>query len=255
MASELQARVPHPPTLARQQSNRFRLPERGNDDLHGRVPVALDEFTYLVGNSGSAGLDECMSKVIDAVTNELYQNQQEMRQQKQLLHQQNHLPYHSSSAQQSSPQGTKQNQNTSVSPSTPRRSPARAHVAQSAPAKDVALPSDEPRSCCVFCEAAQADHETKQRRERCRIITMNPVTGNELSPGGSLPMRDAVAMCARCNGGVCEAHLMLHCVKMPSHWDAMTFFDGAVDSAYRSLPPQAQLLSRVMLRCIAASEG
>jgi len=219
------------------------------------VPVALDEFTYLVGNSGSAGLDECMSKVIDAVTNELYQNQQEMRQQKQHTHQLNHLPHHSFSAQQSSPQGAKQNQITSVSPSTPRRSPARSHVAQSAPAKDVALPSDEPRSCCVFCEAAQADHETKQRRERCRIITINPVTGIELSPGGSLPMRDAVATCARCNGGVCEAHLMLHCVKMPSHWDAITFYDGAVDSAYRSLPPQAQLLSRVMLRCIAAIEG
>lgn len=211
------------------------------------MPVALDEFTYLVGNSGSEGLDECMSKVIDAVTNELYQNQQEMRQ--------NHPRHQSFSAQQSSPQGTKQSQNTSVSPSTPRRSPARVYVAQSAPAKEVALPSDEPRSCCVFCEAAQGDHETKQRRERCRITTMNPVTGNELSPGGSLPMRDAVAMCARCNGGVCEAHLMLHCVKVPSHWDTMTFYDGAVDSAYRSLPPQAQLLSRVMLRYIVASEG
>jgi hypothetical protein len=61
-------------------------------------------------------------------------------------------------------------------------------------------------------------------------------------------MRVPVATCDGCNGGVCEAHLMLHGVKMAVHWDKMKFFDSVVDAVYRSLPPQAQLLSRIMLR-------
>ncbi len=209
------------------------------------VPVALDDFTYLFTQGETTGMDECISNFIEAVTNEIGQKQ---------LQEQHESQNHLISTQQCPIKPIHNTSSSYLSPSSPRRSSAHAqlHLSKSVAKNDMLAAADDARAYCIFCEASQSDREYKQRRERSRITTINPVTGHELSPGGAPPLRDPVATCAMCNGNVCEAHLMLHSVKMPAHWESLTFYDGIVDSAYRSLPPQARLLSRVLFRCRTA---
>jgi hypothetical protein len=240
MASEHETRAPHPPLYPRLQATRFKLQE--SNIRSGRIPVVFDELSTLVAEGGATGIDECINEAIEAITQELH-----LKQKQQLkVHQ---LQCKSLTAQPCSPQAIKHTSDNKSTSSSPRRSPARQAIAHSATfaKSDDPLPSEDVLTHCLFCVAAC--QESKQRRERSLATIMNPLTGNELSPGGALPMRTPVATCDRCNGGVCEFHIMLHSVKMPGHWDALTFYDSAVDSAYRSLPPHAQLLSRVMLRC------
>ncbi len=244
---EHQTEAPHPPHAARQPSQ---LSWQQKGSVNGRVPVALDDFAYFVAKGGTDGLDECIGKAIQTISDEMHLRQQQTQQHKQPQHQ---LKRSTVSLLQNSPQGLKENHVNTPPIQSPRRSPVRLQLAQSSQLalNDAVLLSDDSSSVCVFCQAALGDHETKQRRSLVTVI--NPVTGNQLSPGAAPAMRAPVAICGRCNGGVCETHLMLHSVKMQSHWDSMTFNDRVVDAAYRSLPPQAQLLSRVMLRYILCS--
>ena len=253
MTSEhYQASAPPPIPRARMQSPRLKFHHGGGGALSARVPVALDDFAYLVVEGGAPGLGEFFSKSIEDITNQVHQKQQQQQQQQQPQH---HLLFNQQIQPHPSIKSSLQPQFLSLSP---RRSPVRVQRNQlSSPAK-IQLHSslshaDNASVLCTLCEAAQHDAETKQRRERSHIAATNPITGNELSPGGALPMRAPVAMCGHCKGGVCEAHLLLHSVKAAGHWDSMKFYDSVVDAAYRSLPPQAQLLSRVMLRCFSTS--
>lgn len=250
MSSEHQSRAPHPPLYPRLPSPRFKFQEKGPQS--GRVPVVLDEFALLVAGGGSTGLEECINRAIEAITEEAHQKQRPQRQhqpQQQLKQHQPHQQQYKFSSSHPVPP-IKHDDDTKSPSSPPRRSPSRqASLFSAALVKSSdSLPSDDVFALCLFCEAAHSDHESKQRRDRSLFTSTNPVTGNELSPGGALPMRTPVATCHRCNSGVCEFHLMLHSVKMPGHWDCVSFYDSVVDSAYRSLPPHAQLLSRVMLR-------
>jgi hypothetical protein len=224
-----------------------RLTWQQTGSMYERVPVALDDFAFIVAKGGTDGLDECISKAIEAISDEVHLRQQQTQQHNRP---QNQSKRSTVPLLQCSPPGFKQNPFNSSTIQSPRHSPVRLQNSQSSQSalNDVVPPPEDSPSVCIFCQAAGSDHESKQRRSLVTII--NPVTGNELSPGGAPPMRAPVAVCGRCNGGVCDTHLMLHSVKMPSHWDGMVFHDRVVDAAYRSLPPHAQLLSRVMLRYI-----
>jgi hypothetical protein len=237
MASDHETRAPHPPLHPRLQSSRFKV--RQSSPQSGRV--ILDDFERFVAKGESNGKAECINKALDAISQEVYLKKRQPLQETLCK---------SSASQPGSPHG---NKNIDDNTSSPRRSPARHTLLHSVASSrnDDLLTSEETNAQCMFCAAA--GQESKHRRDRSLVTTMNPVTGYELSPGGVLPMRDPVATCDRCNGGVCEFHLMLHSVKMPGHWESLTFYDSVVDSAYRSLPSHAQLLSRVMLRCACGS--
>jgi hypothetical protein len=233
-AREHETRAPHPPLHPRLQSSRFKVQKKSPQS--GKVPVVLDDFVNLIMESGSVGLDECINRAIEAITQELHL--------KQLLPP---LGSQMTGIQPSSPHATKLINDNQACASSPRISPLRQALINSAAVdtNDSSLPSAVALVQCLFCAASQ---EPKEHRDRTISSTMGPTMGDISSPRGTLPMRTPVATCDSCNGGICEFHIMLHSVKMPSHWDSLNFHDDVVDSAYRSLPPQAQLLSRVMLR-------